>query len=312
LRNPERVTLLFVRPLRWLLLLSYPAVRFLSASSDGIMKMMRLKPAPDNVISEEEIKVLVEQGTEGGVFEQDEREMFEGVLELANTRAAALMTPRNRMEWLDLNHSEEELRRQLAASAHTRFPVARGDLDAIVGVLHAKEYFSKRQRSEPVKLEHLIHKAVVIPENASALHALREFKRAKEHIALVINEHGTLRGLLTINDVLEAVVGAIPTPFDPAPKVAVQRADGSWLVEGMIDIDEFKEMFQIVELPNEEGQRYQTLGGFIVNHLSRIPTAGDFFEWETLRVEVVDMDGPRVDKVLVGRIRISEENKSNL
>ncbi len=298
-RHSERIAVAFASTMQTLFVATYPIVKILSFLSDSALKLTGLSKAGTSDVTEEEIKIMVEHGAKTGVFEHEEREMFEGALGLADTRIAALMTPRNTLDWLNLNDTEEALLDKIAESTHKRFPVARRDLDHIIGIVHTKEVYSKKQRGEPLDLTQLLHEPLYLPMSVSALEALRQFKFARTHIALVVNEHGTLQGMLTINDLVEAVLGDLPSSHIPDKLEIVKRADGSWLVDGLIPIEEFKENFGIETLPMENDVTFHTLGGFIVSYLGKIPAASDWFEWNGWKFEVVDMDRRRVDKVLV-------------
>jgi len=213
------------------------------------------------------------------------------------------MTPHPDIVWLDVNEPPAELRRKIIASAYSRFPVCRGDLDNLLGIVRTKDLLARALNDQPLDLLNCLRSPLFVPEGMPASKVLQLFRNSKTHIALVIDEYGSIQGLVTLKDLLEAIVGEI-TPgiaFDNEPEV-VQREDGSWLVDGMLPIDEFKELFDLEMLPDEERSGYQTLGGFVMSQLGRIPQAGDHFEWQALHFEVMDMDERRVDKVLVARL----------
>ncbi len=300
-RHAEAISVAFVRPVRLLMIILFPFVRILSFLSDSFLRLFGLTQSTTVDVTEEEVKVMVEHGTKTGVFEDEEREMFEGALGLANTRIAALMTPRVELDWINLSETEEQSLERIAASQHKRFPVARGDLDHVLGIIHTKEIFSHKQNDQPIDFTAFIHEPLYLPSTASALEALRQFKTMKTHIALIVDEHGTLLGLLTTNDLVEAVLGELPTSNSPEKLSIIQRTDGSWLVDGLITITEFKEYFGIDELPMEKKKIFHTLAGFIVSNLGKIPEPTDTVEWNEWKWEVVDMDNRRVDKVLVIR-----------
>ena len=209
------------------------------------------------------------------------------------------MTPRTEIVWLDVDASPEEIRRTVTESVHSRFLVAQESLDNVLGVVHAKDLLARAFVGQPIDLMALAQQPLYVPESMRALHVLELFKQSGTHIALVVDEYGGIQGLVTPSDILEAIVGDIPSAEELREPQAVQREDGSWLLDGMLSVDEFKELFQLRALPGEEQGVYQTLAGFVIMHLGRIPSAADHFEWGGLRFEVVDMDGNRVDKVLV-------------
>jgi putative hemolysin len=212
------------------------------------------------------------------------------------------MTPRTQVTWFDLTDSPEEIRKKVSESGHSRFPVSDGSLDNIVGVVQAKDLLARTLTSEPIDLRSSVQEAVFMPVTAPALHLLDLFKRTGGHIVLIVDEHGGITGLLTHHDMLQALAGEIPFGGGPAESKAVQRHDGSWLLDGMLSVDEFKDIFHLETLPGENRDAYQTLGGFLFTHMGRVPSVSDHFEWNGLRFEVVDMDGKRIDKVLVSPI----------
>jgi putative hemolysin len=220
----------------------------------------------------------------------------EGVFRLADQRVGWAATPRTEIEWLDISDTQEQLRAAIMESTHSRFPVCRDSLDEVLGIVEVKDLLDSILAGQPLELQNLTREPIFVPESMSVLQVLEEFRQESEHIALVVDEYGVVQGLVTVTDVLEAIVGDIPADETDVP-LAVQREDGSWLVDGLLPVDDFKDLFEVEALPGEGN--YQTLGGFVVDQLGRIPDAGDHFQWDKLRVEVMDMDGNRVDKVLV-------------
>ena len=297
LNDPERIASMVARPMRALSRVTRPAVRLLSFSTAAVLGAFRLKAAEDPPVTEEEIRVLIHQGAEAGVFEQSEREIVESVLRLDDRRVTALMTPRMEIDWLDLTASPSEALRGLGAGAHSRYPVARGNLDDVQGVVHAKDLLGRCLAGEPPDLRSLLRPPLFVPESQTALQLLEQLRNARTHVALVVNEFGSVQGLVTMHDVLEAIVGDLPAVG--AEPYAVEREDGSWLLDGALLVDEFREIFDTGPLPGEERGGYETLAGFVLTRLGRVPRTAESFEWGGLRFEIVDMDGRRVDKVLV-------------
>jgi putative hemolysin len=295
LNNPERIASLVARPMNLLSKFASPFVRFLSFSSETVFKILRIKPSDEPPVTEEEIKVLIAQGTQAGIFEETEQDMVESVFRLGDRRVKALMTPRLDIEWLDINSSAAEIRRKMRESRYSRFPVGDGSLDNVIGIVKAKDYLTL----DDAELQTVLKNPLFVPETRSALQTLELFKRAHTHIALIIDEYGAVEGLVTTNDILEAIVGDIALPVNQAEMYAVKREDGSWLLDGAIPIDDFKEIFSLTKLAGEDRGSYHTLAGFIMMHLGRIPADAENFIWEGLRFEIVDMDGNRIDKVLV-------------
>jgi putative hemolysin len=297
--DPERVAVLVALPLRALATVSAPAVHILSTATDVVFRLFGAGPHRERPVTEEEITTLVQKGTEAGVFEETEQDMVEAVFRLGDKTARTLMTPRTQVTWLDLTDSPEEIGKKVSESGHSRFPVSDGNLDNIVGVVQAKDLLARTLTAEPIDLRSSVQEAVFVPVTAPALHLLDLFKRTGGHIVLIVDEHGGIAGLLTHHDMLQALAGEIPFGGSPAESKAVQRHDGSWLLDGMLSVEEFKEIFHLETLPGENRDAYQTLGGFLFTHMGRVPAAAEHFEWNDLRFEIVDMDGKRIDKVLV-------------
>lgn len=293
IQNPELVASRFAQPMLLFTKLLAPVVRFLSFSTNMVLRLIGIRPSNEPPVTEEEIHVLLDQGTQAGIFEEAEQDMVAGVFRLNDRRVYSLMTPRTEILWLHVRDTTEEILQKLAEGPYSRFPVCQGSLDNVLGIVKARELLTRSLAGEPIHLKECLSPALFIPETTFASRALEIFKESNKELVLVIDEFGGVTGLLTINDVLEEIVGDIEAT---EPQVT-QRQDGSWLLDGMLDIDEFKELFHFGLLPNEDD--YETLAGFVMTSLGKIPQATDQFEWEGLRFEVVDMDGRRVDKVLV-------------
>lgn len=299
--NSELVLLRLAWLARVVAFLLAPLTRLASAVAAVVFRwVVPVRTAAVDEI-EEEVCLLLEQGAQDGVFEKAEQDMVERIFSLDDVRASALMTPRTQIMWLDLEEppaSNYEIVRQ---SGHSRFPVARGSLDDVVGVVFAKDLLSLIFSGQPLSLEAHIRNPVFVSKSMSGLRILELFKKAGTHIALVIDEYGGVLGLITINDILEHIVGDLPLADEPDEAMVVQREDGSWLVDGMLPIDELKELLTVEELPEEERENYQTCGGFVTSYLERIPAVSEFFVWNGWRFEVIDMDRSRVDKILISR-----------
>jgi magnesium and cobalt exporter, CNNM family len=299
LSRAERIASALAAPMGWLSRLSHPLVRLLSGSSDAVLHLFGLKQAQEPPVTEEEIKVLIDQGTRAGVFAEVEQDMVEAVFRLGDRRVGTLMTPRTQIVWLDLEESVEETKQKIIGSDHARFPVAEGGLDNVVGIVQAKDLLESLLVGKPLDLKAEMIQPLIVPESMPALKVLELFRQSRIHTALVIDEFGGLQGLVTIFDLLESIVGDIPEEGEIVEPEVVQREDGSWLIDGRLPVDEFKEFFHLHNLPEEDRGYYQTVGGFVMSYLGRIPTAADHFEWSQWHFEVVDMDGFRVDKVLL-------------
>ena len=307
LHNPERIASTLAGPMLTVSKLFKPIVWFLGRTTDLVLRMIGVRPGNEPPVTEEEIQLLIDQGTQAGVFEEAEHDMVEGVFSLADQRVYSLMTPRPDIVWMDVEDSVEEIRAKLEESDFSRFPVRQGSLDSIIGIVKARDLLVQSLHDEPIVLKNLLKPAFFVPETMYASKALEILKEKGTDMLLVIDEFGALQGLLTMNDILEEIVGAMELE-EPQ---ATQRQDGSWLLDGMLEVDEFKEIFDLPLLPHED--EYETLSGFIMMSLGRLPQATDRFEWHGLNFEVVDMDGRRVDKVLVTTLpqRASTSEESN-
>jgi putative hemolysin len=295
LSYPERIAMAIAVPMRWLSVITSPIVRLFSASTELVLWILRASPSNEPPITEEEIQVLIEQGTQAGIFEEAEQEMVTGIFRLNDQRVSALMTPRTEIVWLDLNDSPETIARKITNSVYSRFPICQGTLDNVLGVVQVRDLLTSNLAGQSVDLTTIWQPPLYVPEGVLASRLLKLFKQSQTHIALVIDEYGGTQGLITLHDILEAIVG----DMQPIKPQATKRQDGSWLLDGTLSADEFKRIFDVAYLPGERRGYYQTLAGFVMMHLGRIPSTGDHFEWGGLHLEVVDMDGPRIDKVLV-------------
>ena len=307
LHNPERIATILAGPMIALSKLFKPFVWLLGQITDFILKLLGIQPGKEPPVTEEEIQLLIDQGTQAGVFEEAEQDMVEGVFSLADQRVYSVMTPRPDIIWLDIEDSIEEIRQKIADCDVSRFPVRQGSLDSIVGIVKARDLLVSSLNGEPIVLKNLLKPAFFVPETMFASKALEILKEKGTDMLLVIDEFGALQGLLTINDILEEIVGEM----EAEEPQAMQRQDGSWLLDGMLEVDEFKEIFHLPALPHED--EYETLSGFVMASLGRVPQPTDRFEWHGLKFEVMDMDGRRVDKVLVTTLpqRSSTPEESN-
>jgi putative hemolysin len=306
LNSPERIAARIAKPMRFLSRLTAPAVHALSASSSFLLRLLRSRPTEEPPITEEEVKILIAVGTEAGVFEAAEHELLDNIFRLADQKIPQLMTPRLDVVWLDIESPPEEIRRRIINSPYSRMPVCQGTLDNILGMVKARDLLARVLAGEPLDLRATLRPPLYVPETRTALQLLEMFKQSATHIAMVVDEHGALEGLVTMNDVLEAIVGEMPSHLGGGESFAVQREDGSWLLDGRAPISDFKELFSIDRLPREEEGGYHTLAGFIMTQLGRLPSVSDNFVWNNLRIEVVDMDRRRIDKVLVNYIETVE------
>ena len=260
-------------------------------------------------MTEDEIKTLVRQGTAAGAIEESEQEMVEAVFQFGDKRAPALMTPRTEIVWFELDDSIERIRTKLAESGRSRFPVCKGGLDNVIGVVHAKDLLISLLSGKQIDFQASMQQPAFVPHSMPALQVLEHIKESGSHLVLLVDEYGGIGGLLTHHDILEAIAGDMPLDKTPPEPKAVQRDDGSWLLDGMLSVDEFKEIFRLNNLPGERKDTFQTLGGFIFMQMGRVPEVSDYFDWNGLRFEIVDMDGKRIDKVLVSPLSTATRRK---
>lgn len=299
LYHPERIAAGMAKSMRRLSLIASPFVRLLSLSTEGVLRLFRIKAPVEPPVTEEEVKAMIDQGTEAGVFEEAEQDIVERVFRLGDRRVSTLMTSRSDIIWLDLDDTVEEMRNKIAGSGYSRFPVCQGSVDNLLGIVRVKDLVAHSLNSATLDLNPFLRKPLFVHEKMRALKVLEHFKQSRTHIAIVVDEYGEMQGLLTLNDMLEAIVGDMPNLGMAETAQAVKREDGSWLIDGFMPIDEFKQLFELGEMPGDDHGDYETLGGFVLVYLEHIPTAGEYFEWNDLRFEVMDMDGNRIDKVLV-------------
>jgi putative hemolysin len=297
LNNPEKIATQIAKPMRFLSVVASPLVFLLSASTRGILWLMRVKPSDEPPVTEDEIKMLIAQGTKAGVFADEEKEIVEGVFRTADRRVSSLMTPRREVAYLDVEDPWEENRGKIKTAGYSAFPVCEGGMDNLLGIAVLKTMWEVLEEGRVVDLRSIIEKPIFVLESTRALKALDVFRGAKQHIALVVDEYGGVVGLITLHDIVEALIGEVPDITGVRPSEAVQREDGSWLLDGMLPMDDLLHLMKVKQIPEDIGE-YATLGGFVMARLGRIPSVGDIFEWDGTRFEVLDMDGNRVDRVL--------------
>jgi putative hemolysin len=302
LLKPEKIAMVMARPMRWLAILAYPLVRVLSLSSDLVLWLLRAKKSEEPAVTEREIKLMIDQGTEAGVFHKSEKEMVANVMRLDALRVGAIMTPRMDIYYLDVEDPVEENSKKLIDCPYSVVPVCKDGLDNVLGFVQAKDLLRRALNDERMELAAAVRPAHFIPKSLSPVQLLEEFKRAKIALGLVVDEYGEIAGLVTLKDVLEAIVGDIPSEEIEEEPEAVQREDGSWLLDGTLSIEKFKQMFDVEELPDEAAGNFHTIGGFVMLQLGHVPKATDHFHWDGLCFEVVDMDRNRVDKIMVSPI----------
>ncbi|MGE5432227.1 MAG: hemolysin family protein [Syntrophomonadaceae bacterium] len=298
MNNPEKIALKVSGLMKTLSRIGTPLVAVLSYSTDFILKVLKIRPPSEPNVTEEEIRMLIHQGSKSGVIEKAEQDILEAVFRLGDKRVEAVMTPRTKIVWLDINAPVGENKKIILESRFSHFPVCDENLDNLKGVISIKDLYYFHVQEQQYDIRTHLSEPLFIPEGTRALKLLDRFKESGKYIAIVIDEYGGVEGLITITDLVEEVLGELSRQSNEKP-YAKRRDDGSWLVDGMIPIDEFKRIFRLEILPGEEEDDFQTIGGFIMLKMERVPKEGEKLESAGLQFEILDMDGNRVDKVLV-------------
>jgi putative hemolysin len=302
LNNPEDIASAVSKPMRILSLASAPLVFMLSRSTEAVLGIMGIRESTGSPVTEEEIKIMLEEGTEAGIFEKAELSMVQGVFGLGDRRIESLMTPRYEIVALDLDDPDAENLKKMVRSGRSSFPAYEEDLDAVVGMVSVKDVLASLVERGSSDVRGAVTAPLFVPESTPALNVLELFKETGMHIALVTDEYGNVTGLVTLHDILEAIVGDVRIPGEPEETPVVVREDGSWLIDGSTPIEEVKDVLGVKRFPGEAEGHYRTVAGLIMYALNRIPATGDRIVIGDLRYEVVDMDGNRVDKVMVARV----------
>lgn len=303
LQSAETIATLMARPMLLLAHISTPIIALLSASTRLILIMLGRANVAEDRVTEEDIRALVREGAETGEVELQEQQFIERVFRFSDRAVRHIMTPRHEVEMVAANRTLGEVIDELLASGYSRFPVYEETPDQIVGILHVRDLLLLyRKKGEHALVREAVSPPLYVPENSRASALLTTFRRSRRHMALVVGELGGIEGIVTLEDVLEEIVGEIDDEYDDAtPPPIIRREDGSYLVEGALPIDEVRTLLEVDELPDEETYRYETLAGLVISLIGQIPRAGDVTHWGGWRFEVVDMDGLRVDKVLISR-----------
>jgi putative hemolysin len=299
LANPEELACAMAPLMAAISRIGAPVVHLLSSSTDALLALLGVATSGEPTISEEEIKAMISQGAATGVFEAAEHDMVQRVLRLDERTTRSLMTPRTAIRWLDLEDPLEHSLQRALASPHTRFPVGKGSLDQCLGVVSVRDLLAARLTGQPLDLGELARPPLYVAESTRALAVLEQFKGTGIHIALVTDEFGGVEGLVTLTNLMEGIVGDLPSVEERQSPAITLREDGSWLVDGGLDLDAFCELIGHDIFAIEERTSYQTLAGFVMHRLERVPREADRLEWQGYGFEVVDMDGKRVDKLLV-------------
>ncbi len=300
LNNPERIASMLARPMNGLAKLTNPVVSLLHHSSEVLLALLGVKKSNETSVSEEEVRVLIDEGLSSGVFKKAEKDMVEGVFDLDEQTADDLMTPRARIIWLSLDDADDENWRRIAGSGHSHFPVYQKTRDNVVGMVSVKSLWANLSLAGRAELRSLVTPPLYVPTTMPASTLIAEFKKSGKHIAMVVDEFGGLQGLVTLNDVMMAIVGNLPEKEQRYEPKAVRREDGTWLIDALLEIDEVKNYLKITgDLPDEDEDDFTTLGGFLLHRLGHIPQEGERVIWDRFEFEIIDMDRQRIDKVLV-------------
>ncbi|MDD1752212.1 MAG: hemolysin family protein [Methanotrichaceae archaeon] len=299
LSDPERSASVVAYPMKIFSSIISPVIVLLSVSTELVLRMIGVKHYEEPKVTEEEIRVILDEGTTAGVIEEEEQDIMERVIRLGDRRADAIMTPRKEIVWLEINDSPEAIHQKLTSGPYTYFPVCKDRLDNVLGIVESKDMLYCSIKESKVDLKSPLLPPLFVPESMRALKVLEKFKQTGIHLAIVVDEYGSVQGVVSLTDLLEELVGDIPHLTELAEPQILKRDDGSWLLDGMLPINEFKETFLLDKLPGEHEELYQTIGGFVMMYLEKMPQAGDHFEWQGYRFEVMDMDEHRVDKILL-------------
>ena len=302
LNNAESIASFVAKPMRLLSLITAPLVIILSHSTEAMLRVIQFRKITEPPVTEEEIKIMLAEGTEAGIFEKAEQRMVEGVFNLGDRRVESLMTHRSDIVALDLNDPDSENLRKMTRSDRSYFPVYEGNLDTIIGMVSVKNVLARMIDGCTPDIRASVTKPLFVPEALPLLKLLESFKASGVHIALVTDEYGSIQGVITLHDILEAIVGDVRTLGEPVDTPVVVREDGSWLINGDTPVEDIKKILSVDTFPGEEQGHYRTIAGLILFILERIPKTGEHLEAGGLRYEVVDMDGNRIDKVLVTRV----------
>lgn len=298
---PETVSRIVARPMNWLFYVAKPFVVVLTGATQAVLGLLGLKDMPVRMVTEEEIAASLEEGLDAGVIEAHEHQMVRNVFRLDERQITSMMIPRGDIVWLDASEPPEKALAIVASTEHSRYPVCRGGLDDVIGVMTARQLLQQLAHGREVNLEAGLQTPVFVPETLTGMELLESFRASDMQMVFVVDEYGEIQGMITLQDVLEAITGEFASAV-PGEAWMVKRDDGSWLVDGLIPVQELKDRLLLKELPDEDRGRYNTLAGMLMLLLGRLPKTADVVEWEGWRFEVVDLDGKRVDKVLATQL----------
>ena len=299
LLNAEKIAKKAASPMYAFAKATHPIVWLLNKTSNGFFKLFNIKQSKDDSVTEEEIKAIISEGTEAGTIEEEEKEIIERIFHLGDRNITSLMTHRSDILWFDMNDNEEKIREKIIDEPHSIYPICDGDLDDIKGVVSIKDLYVS---DDLTLFKDLMQPALFIPDNNSAYQVMEKFKESKIHSCFIVDEYGSVRGMITLNDILEAIIGDIPQMHNEDYEI-LKRDDGSFLIDGQIPFYDFLSRFNKTDLLQQDEQQYDTLAGCILHELERIPQSGDKMDWNGFHFEIIDMDGHRIDKVLVTAVQ---------
>ncbi len=302
--RPERIAKLVARPIKVLSSISFPIVWLLSGLTSGIFKLLNINVHKENQVTEEEIKAMINEGSESGTIEEEEKDIIQRVFHLGDRNITSLMTHRTDIVWFEVNEDLSSVKEKIKEFQHSIYPLCKENIDDIVGVVYVKDMYL--QPDAP--LSSILRKVLFVPENNSAYQVLEKIKGTKIHYAFIVDEYGSMLGMITVKDILNAIVGEMPEAEDDDYEI-IERKDGSFLVDAQIQYYDFLTYFNKTIWINEAENNFDTLAGFVLHELRRIPVTGDSFEWRDFNFEIIDMDGQRIDKVM---IKISDEVREEM
>lgn len=307
LANPELISKNMVRPMKFFGMLVWPVIWILTKTSDLLIKLLNIHPSSDSKVTEEEIKEIVQEGTKEGEVQEIEQDIVERVFNLGDRKVGSLMTHRSDLVWLNVDDSSDKIKKIINMEAHSVYPVCDRELDNLKGIVYVKDILASNLENKTINLHNCMRKPLLVLETNTAYEILEKFRETKIHYGLVVDEYGSIAGMVTLNDILEALVGDIPDMGDDEFEI-IQRDENSWLVDGQLPFYEFIQEFKVKAFDKNK-VRYNTIGGFVLNNLRHIPKTGEKLKWKNFEFEIVDMDGNRIDKILVTKMpeEISEE-----
>jgi putative hemolysin len=308
LDEPERIALAVARPLSVFSTIALPLVKILSASVNAVLFLIRRKKPESAAVTEEEIWNIIEEGTRSGIIEEEEEEMVSAIFRLGDRRLVTMMTPRHEIIGIDMSAPLDGEMRKMLASVHSYFPVYEGSLDTIKGILWARDLWTQVIVDRRPDISKILREPIILPENTPALKLLQQLRTSGTPLALAVDEYGSITGLITLHDILKAIIGDVRSLGSPFDRKVTVREDGSFLIDGLLPLDEGKELLGVSEFPGEPN--FNTMAGFAMMELQKIPVTGDSFDWDGYRFEIVDMDGPRIDKILVYPRKVEEHHDS--